>query len=698
MKWKQLERVPARTPKTDAYMATVEELGDVLILDAWEHRARKFRYCIDVKTGQHGYLTETWSRGKLLTALGTNPNYYWPNDVKYPVIDRNEKQRCLEKLGGATKDLYRAINWEEAAYDRDKRRDTEENRKNRLDAYMAQAPELPADLREWLFEKAAGEDYLMKTRKKDEYICTHCGENFTKKELPENRHNQFVNCPVCKKHLQIKTRTKRIRKNTQCYLIQPIGEDMVLRTIYAHIEWECRKHTVTLNEAIRVIGYNLFRKRRSKKKYRIYYRDWQSWVTGNHGNYRAEQGYLYPGNFKEILRNTIYKKAWATLEQAAKKGLCMNYNRLLSGVMQSGNYAGVTEYLAKGRYWKLLQEVADDTEYPGWNFVYRGELNLNAEKIEGIFGICDKQMINRIRDENGGHRMVYWMRYSERTGKKIPTETLRFLEKNEIDPEDIALSGKYMSPQQIVNYIRRQQKEQYPAYTVNAVLEQYEDYLSMCKATDKDLTDEMVYRPRELKRRHDEVIVDQQQMQILREMRRDSEQREAYAREMREKYPTAEKTLQEIRERYEYENEEYKIIVPQTLMDIVLEGRALHHCVGSSERYFDRIEDRETYICFLRRQSAPGAPFYTIEVEPGGTIRQHRSYLDEEPGIEEIRGFLREWQKVLKNRLTRKDRELARTSKIKREQNIEELKAKRNTRVLKGLEEDFLEAEAAGWN
>lgn len=309
MRWKQLEAVPARTPKTDAYMATVEELGDVLILDVWEHRERKFRYCIDVKDGQHGYLTETWSRGKLLTALGTNPNCYWPEDVKYPAIDGNEKRRCLEKLGCATKDVYRAINWEEAGYDRDKRRDTEENRKNRLDAYMAQAPELPADLREWLFEKAAGEDYLMKTRKKDEYTCTHCGEKFTKKELPESRHNQFVNCPACKKHLQIKTRTERIRKNTQCYLIQPIGEDMVLRIIYAHIEWECRKHTVTLNEAIRVIGYNLFRKRRSKKRYRIYYRDWQSWVTGNHGNYRAQQGYLYPGNFKEILKNTIYKKS-----------------------------------------------------------------------------------------------------------------------------------------------------------------------------------------------------------------------------------------------------------------------------------------------------------------------------------------------------------------------------------------------------
>lgn len=241
MRWKQLETVPARTPKTDAYMATVEELGDVLILDVWENRARKFRYCIDVKTGQHGYLTETWSRGKLLTALGTNPNYYWPNDVKYPAIDGNEKRRCLEKLGCATKDVYQAINLEEAGYDRDKRRDIEENRKYRLDAYMAQAPEFPEGLREWLFEKAAGEDYLMKTRKKDEYTCTYCGEKFTKKELPESRHNYFIKCPECKKHLQIKTRTERIRiaSERQQGTVKDAGENMdlgrarrIIRNIY----------------------------------------------------------------------------------------------------------------------------------------------------------------------------------------------------------------------------------------------------------------------------------------------------------------------------------------------------------------------------------------------------------------------------------------------------------------------------------
>ena len=107
------------------------------------------------------------------------------------------------------------------------------------------------------------------------------------------------------------------------------------------------------------------------------------------------------------------------------------------------------------------------------------------------------------------------------------------------------------------------------------------------------------------------------------------------------------------------------------------------------DRYFNRIEAEETYICFLRRKEAPGIPFYTIEVEPGGTIRQHRSYLDEEPGIEQIRAFLKEWQKVIRKRLTERDKALAKMSKEKREANIRELQEKNNTRVLQGLAEDL---------
>lgn len=150
--------------------------------------------------------------------------------------------------------------------------------------------------------------------------------------------------------------------------------------------------------------------------------------------------------------------------------------------------------------------------------------------------------------------------------------------------------------------------------------------------------------------------------------------------------------MQEVRSKFEYTGQVYRILVPQKIVDIVKEGRALHHCAGATDRYFDRIKNHETYICFLRKNEAPDEPFYTIEVEPGGTIRQHRGMFDEEPDIELVKPFLREWQKVIRKRMKAEDHERAAVSKLKREENIEDLKQKNNTRVLAGLMEDFMEA------
>ena len=65
---------------------------------------------------------------------------------------------------------------------------------------------------------------------------------------------------------------------------------------------------------------------------------------------------------------------------------------------------------------------------------------------------------------------------------------------------------------------------------------------------------------------------------------------------------------------------------------------------------------------------------------------------DEETGIEEIRKFLRMWQQAVKKHLTHREKEAAKVSAVKRQENLEELKQKNNTRVLKALMEDFMEA------
>lgn len=293
---------------------------------------------------------------------------------------------------------------------------------------------------------------------------------------------------------------------------------------------------------------------------------------------------------------------------------------------------------------------------------------------------------------DGGEKELRWLQEEEESGEKISQETLKWMCAYKINPRDIEFIRDLMRPQQVMNYLIRQKQESYPSLGYKEILEQYADYISMSLAAQKDLTDPMVYRPRELKRRHDELIAYKQKAQILKDLDRDPKGAAEYAAQMNEKFPGAEEALAEAREKYTYQSEKYMVMVPETLMDIVREGNALHHCAGSSERYFERLMSRETCICFLRRVDEPQIPYYTIEVEPNGTVRQSRTYLDEETGIEEIRPFLKEWQKHVKKKLKASDLEAQKASAEKREKNLEELRQKGNTRVLKALMEDFMEA------
>ena len=154
-----------------------------------------------------------------------------------------------------------------------------------------------------------------------------------------------------------------------------------------------------------------------------------------------------------------------------------------------------------------------------------------------------------------------------------------------------------------------------------SILGQWDDYLRLLKELGKKVNDEMMFRPSDLKRRHDECVEQINKKRIADDLRRNAKQRAAEAQRMREKFPGAEEILKEIKSKYEYKGEKYMIIVPKNLTEIVKEGQALHHCGGSSDRYFDRIMQRETYTCFLRTVEDPKTSFYTIEVEPGGTIR-----------------------------------------------------------------------------
>ena len=68
-------------------------------------------------------------------------------------------------------------------------------------------------------------------------------------------------------------------------------------------------------------------------------------------------------------------------------------------------------------------------------------------------------------------------------------------------------------------------------------------------------------------------------------------------------------------------------------------------------------------------------PYYTLEVEPNGTIRQKRTYFDRQnDDLKDAEKFLKEWQKVVAGRLTESDRKKAEKSRDLRTQEFEQLR------------------------
>ncbi len=710
MKKKTIEATLPKPAKKDGWWTTVQQVDGILILNIFKDRILQARHCVNPGKMEYATLDEKGWSGKKIEAcynMSVVNRYYYTNFYEKEVNEKGAISKEDEKtvFKALKEDKHRKysnfidlISNVEMEYARERREEAEYRRIERVHAMMRRVPKIPIETKRWLDQRELqGENFCLKNRKSERWSCSACGGEFERaaamkaEGTGKAKDRDIVICPDCQKKIRLLTRKQNVRVKTHFCMIQPIdNENAVARHFAAEILCEAgEKKRIGIKEEIRIILF----KNPKKVPCSVYYEQYagpgwapEEWMRAgrcfdnkkNPANRKEYAGHLYDGGIEAAFRDTAYEPWTKLFIQMAAEGIKLNYNNLMKE-WGSKRRIGLVELLYRGRFHRLLAEESERGY--SWHTWHDGELNQSGKSIEEVFEIKDRQKINRIREKNGGFLMLEWMRESEKTNQKISDKTLDWLEKNKIKPEEICAMNEHFSVEQAMNYLERQKREQYKKRSIKEILSQYTDYIRMCKKLHKDVNDALVYRPRELKRRHDEAVKEIQ-----------SRQDELVADEYTKKFGEAEKVLEEIREKYEYTGEKYIIRVPKKIVDIVREGNRLHHCAGATERYFDRIKQHETYICFLRKKEEPDMPYYTIEVEPGGTIRQHRGMYDEEPEIDEVKPFLREWQREIKKRMKREDRERAAISKRKREENIEELKQKNNTRVLNGLMEDFMEA------
>ena len=100
----------------------------------------------------------------------------------------------------------------------------------------------------------------------------------------------------------------------------------------------------------------------------------------------------------------------------------------------------------------------------------------------------------------------------------------------------------------------------------------------------------------------------------------------------------------------------------------------------------------------MRKKEKPEEPFYLIEVEPGGSVRQKRTTGDEQtPELADAEPFLKKWQQHILKNLTEEEKQLAQISVRLRNEDFKELR-KKQSKIWNGslrgqLLADVLEAD-----
>lgn len=534
------------------------------------------------------------------------------------------------------------------------------------DADMALTPALPKDWDRWVAKVGIPQNYIFYEYRsggaKTGY-CTYCEKDVPIKGKP--RHNKTGRCPCCRHEITYKAMGKlgwRLDTEEVCiYLIQARPDGFVVREFWAgkrYLKKDIKTPEIYCKEHWRTI-YDESLKRRPYY-WSLYKQLTMRWIAGVPAYSWMGVNAIYNNHGDKPGR--VYGRSLPHLEPVLKQTGLLDWIYGHRMVANPDAYFTLRSRIPQfEQIWKAgLSRLADECEHnPGCMYgLIKEPESTSLTKALGL----DKQSLERLRRNDGGTALLEWLQAEKQSRKPISDEVLNWFCQQKISRSNLDFIWDKMTAVQIYNYLRRQAEDSQEP--VQQVLTTWRDYLSMAERLGIDTSDEIIYRVKLLRQRHDELVLRCKQMD-----------KKEQAAEILKHFPKVDRICQSIKAKYEYANDEYAVVAPNGVLDIIVEGDMLCHCLRGSDRYWDRIQTHESYILFLRRVSAPDVPYYTLEIEPDGTVRQKRTKFDrQEADIEDAKKFLAEWQCVVAKRLTRSDRKKAEVSRVLREQEFDQMR------------------------
>lgn len=451
--------------------------------------------------------------------------------------------------------------------------------------------------------------------------CTHCQTTF---EAQGYRHGQSGECPVCKKNYQVVAhgRIRRFMIN-EAYvvwyeksLIDP--QAITARGIVCARDYRGnyrQMKTQTADAALYV-----FRMGKAVMFKRTAYYSW--------GHYDSKSG-MRVGNYEQAASihpasreqngpffTTSYNRVYACSEKSIRKAIkntpfqysCWDQVGIDGSedhVKFFGLYcvAPCVEYLIKMGLQSLVAgKICNEHTY--------GTVNWRGKSVTSVLKL-EKQHIKALRDVECMVDFDFL---------RIYQRVLRLKEK--FEPKDAAMIAKHfntyydggkdcfdgllemanrlkMTVHHTVAYCEKQLGTRtvgHSFFSAADVLRTWRDYLKDCVTLDLNMEDESITMPRNLYQAHQNTI-----MQIRCKADAELSKRIQAQAKLRDK-------------KFRYVRGGLVAVPAMTAQELIDEGKALNHCVGT---YAQRVADGQCVIMFIRKADEPGTSFYTMEVRDG---------------------------------------------------------------------------------
>ncbi len=569
------------------------------------------------------------------TAAFDNLGYSWDFQDKCAFYSAADETRLCRYFKNSPGSGFKPLLKAQAGIQERRRQERQRIREQEIVRRMECVPALPRGLKSWIHKSVmpAYFFYDYKRGGKDvPGVCSACGHEI---RLSNVKMGDKGICPHCMHELVMKPRSRRgycMTDRDTCQVIQNTGSGgLVIRIIKARYTYmgdtpqiqiyENARQFVRQDESGKVCLECYYYQRNSgtltnwKKGERCGYGLWQY-------SFEADTcGHVFDKNLPAALKNTLwqycpiadfYNHDREPMQALPFLAAYLEHPRL-EHLVKTGFYHIVSDMVyrhasdcldeTQDRTHRILRIAAEDTE-----FLRKLDANVDMLKaFQGYAGLKDRQ------------RLFLWQ--------------LKHKVKQNIPP-----ILKHMTVHKFIRYIESQyaflrlRKTPHGPLRykeIQDLVTEYRDYLDMCRRMGYDMKNSFVQYPKDLQKSHDKTA-------RRYEQKKDTLTKRDFAA-----------VYQQLSGRLDFEKDGLKIVYPDTPDDIVAEGNALHHCVGS---YVERVAEEECIILFLRRCADECKPFYTIEVR-GQEVVQVRG-AGNCSMTPEVEAFITDWeQSVLSARL-----------------------------------------------